>query len=103
MRAVGPLREALRRKLVLRPRHAHLLYLRCTDTQLATLVADYAEADIRPRIHALGDLAAEQAARALRGAGVPPPPPSTTCCWTPPPPTSSPPAALAASPRPAGA
>ena len=72
MRAVGPLREALRRRLVLRPRHLHMPYLRYTDTELAALVADYVGAGVRPRIHALGNLAGQQAARTLSSVGVPP-------------------------------
>jgi hypothetical protein len=72
MRAAGPLREGLRRRLVLRPLHVHLPYLRYTDDELAALVAGYAEAGMRLRIHALGNLAGEQAARILRSVGVPP-------------------------------
>jgi hypothetical protein len=72
MRATGPLREALRRKLVLRPRHLQLPYLRYTDTELAGQVAGYAAAGIRLRIHALGNLAGQQTARTLRDLGVPP-------------------------------
>jgi len=71
MRATGPLREALGRRLVLRPRHLQLPYLRYTDTELAALVAGYVEAGVRPRIHALGNLAGQQAARVLLSLGVP--------------------------------
>jgi predicted amidohydrolase YtcJ len=71
MRAIGPLREALRRRLVLRPRQLRLPYLRYSDAELTALVADYAEAGIRLRIHALGNLAGQQAAQALRAVGVP--------------------------------
>jgi predicted amidohydrolase YtcJ len=67
----GPLREALHRKLVIRPRHVHTPYLRYADTELARLMDRYAAAGIRMRIHALGNLAGEQAARLLRQAGVP--------------------------------
>jgi len=66
LRATGPLREALRRKLVVRPSHLHTPYLRYTDTELAGLVAAYAQAGVRVRIHALGNLAGQQAARVLR-------------------------------------
>jgi predicted amidohydrolase YtcJ len=72
LRAAGPLREALRRKLVIRPPHLHTPYLRYTDTELASLITAYAAAGVRLRIHALGNLAGDQAARALRQAGVPP-------------------------------
>ncbi len=44
MRATGPLREALRRKLILRPGHLHLPYLRYTDAELTELMAAYAAA-----------------------------------------------------------
>jgi predicted amidohydrolase YtcJ len=71
MRAAGPLREAVRRKLILRPRHLHTPYLRYTDTELTDLMAAYAAAGMRLRIHALGNLAVAQAARALRTAGIP--------------------------------
>jgi len=72
LRRPGPLREALRRKLAIGPRHVHTPYLRYTDPELARLMADYAGAGIRMRIHALGNLAGEQAARLLRQVGVPP-------------------------------
>ena len=71
MRAAGPLRESLRRRLVLRPRHIRLPYLRYTDDELSALLAGYVEAGVRPRIHALGNLAGRQAARVLRSLGVP--------------------------------
>ncbi len=72
MRATGPLREALRRKLILRPGHLHLPYLRYTDAELTELMAAYAAAGLRLRIHALGNLAVVRAARSLRAAGIPP-------------------------------
>jgi predicted amidohydrolase YtcJ len=72
LRAPGPLREALRRKLVVRPGHVHTPYLRYTDADLARLMAGYAGAGVRMRIHALGNLAGEQAARLLQQVGVPP-------------------------------
>jgi predicted amidohydrolase YtcJ len=72
LRHPGPLREALRRKLVIRPGHVHTPYLRYTDTELARLMARYAGAGMRMRIHALGNLAGEQAARLLAQVGVPP-------------------------------
>src|SRR6266545_1268755 len=46
MRATGPLREALRRKLILRPGHLHLPYLRYTDAELTELMAAYAAAGL---------------------------------------------------------
>jgi imidazolonepropionase-like amidohydrolase len=72
MRAAGPLREAVRRKVILRPRHVHTPYLRYTDAELTELMAGYADAGVRLRIHALGNLAVAQAARALRAAGISP-------------------------------
>jgi predicted amidohydrolase YtcJ len=72
LRRPGPLREALRRKLVIRPGHVHTPYLRYTDGELARLMAGYAGAGMRMRIHALGNLAGEQAARLLAQVGVPP-------------------------------
>src|SRR6266540_3098509 len=65
LHATGPLREALRRRLVVRPRHLDAPYLRYTDTELASLVAEYANAGVRLRIHALGNLAGAQAPRVL--------------------------------------
>jgi predicted amidohydrolase YtcJ len=72
LRAAGPLREALRRKLAPHPRYLATPYLRYTDAELASLISDYAEAGIRVRIHALGNLAGRQAARSLTSLGVPP-------------------------------
>jgi predicted amidohydrolase YtcJ len=72
LRGPGPLREGLRRKLVIRPAHVHAPYLRYTDGELASLIDAYAGAGIRLRIHALGNLAGEQAARLLQRVGVPP-------------------------------
>jgi predicted amidohydrolase YtcJ len=71
LKGAGPLREALRRKIIAGPRRLHTPYLRYTDADLSDLVADYAAADIRLRIHALGNLAGAQAARVLRQVGVP--------------------------------
>jgi predicted amidohydrolase YtcJ len=72
LRQPGPLREALRRKLVIGPRHVHAPYLRYADAELARLMAGYAAAGVRMRIHALGNLAGEQASRLLWQVGVPP-------------------------------
>ena len=72
LRAAGPLREGLRRKLAIRPGHVATPYLRYTDPELATLVSDYVQAGVRVRIHALGNLAGGQAARVLAQLGVPP-------------------------------
>src|SRR6266498_3175878 len=57
LRAPGPLREAMRRKLAIGP---------------GGLRTPYLDAGIRLRIHALGNLAGEQAARILRKVGAPP-------------------------------
>jgi len=70
LRATGPLREALRRKLAIRPGHLTTPYLRYTDTELANLISDYVDAGVRVRIHALGNHAGGQAARTLARVGV---------------------------------
>ena len=72
LRAAGPLREGLRRKLAVRPGHLATPYLRYTDTELASLVSDYMQAGVRVRIHALGNLAGGQAAHVLARIGAPP-------------------------------
>jgi predicted amidohydrolase YtcJ len=71
-RASGPLREAMRRKLAIGPGGLRTPYLRYTDAELASLAAGYLEAGVRLRIHALGNLAGQQAARVLRTVGAPP-------------------------------
>jgi predicted amidohydrolase YtcJ len=71
LRAAGPLREGLRRKLAVRPGHVATPYLRYTDAELANLVSDYVQAGVRVRIHALGNLAGGQAARVLARIGAP--------------------------------
>jgi predicted amidohydrolase YtcJ len=72
IRGPGPLREAARRKLAVGPGGLRTPYLRYTDAELADLAAAYLDAGIRLRIHALGNLAGEQAARVLRTVGAPP-------------------------------
>jgi len=72
LRAPGPLREAARRKLAVGPGGLRTPYLRYTDAELAGLAAAYLDAGVRLRIHALGNLAGEQAARVLRTVGAPP-------------------------------
>ena len=72
LRAPGPLREAMRRKLAIGPGGLRTPYLRYADAELASLTAAYLDAGIRLRIHALGNLAGEQAARILRKVGAPP-------------------------------
>jgi predicted amidohydrolase YtcJ len=74
LHGLGPLREARRRRLVVHPRQRqlHTPYLRYPDADLEALVAAYAAAGIRVRIHALGNLAGDQAARVLARLGVPP-------------------------------
>ncbi|WP_405139107.1 amidohydrolase [Nocardia sp. NBC_01388] len=69
--ALGPLREALRRRIIPGARHLHTPYLLYTDTELADLISAYVSAGIRPRIHALGNLAAAQTAAVLRQLKVP--------------------------------
>jgi predicted amidohydrolase YtcJ len=75
LHGLGPLREARRRRLVVHPRQRqlHTPYLRYSDADLEAMVAAYAGAGIRVRIHALGNLAGDQAARVLARLGVPPP------------------------------
>jgi len=63
LRGPGPLREAMRRKLSIGPGGLRTPYLRYTDADLASLAAAYLEAGVRLRIHALGNLAGQQAAR----------------------------------------
>jgi hypothetical protein len=70
-RAVGPVREGLRRKVAVRGGHLETPYLRLGDTELTLLLSRYAEAGFRIRLHALGNSAAAQAARALAASGVP--------------------------------
>ena len=72
IRGPGPLREAARRKLAVGHGGLRTPYLRYTDAELAGLAAAYLDAGIRLRIHALGNLAGEQAARVLRTLGAPP-------------------------------
>jgi predicted amidohydrolase YtcJ len=67
----GPLRDALRRRTAVHGRQLHLEYLRYSDPDLTDLLARYLEAGIRPRLHALGNLAVRQAATALRVVGAP--------------------------------
>ncbi len=72
LRAAGPLREAMRRKLAAGPGGLRTPYLRYSDAELAALAGAYLGAGVRLRIHALGNLAGEQAARVLRQVGAPP-------------------------------
>jgi predicted amidohydrolase YtcJ len=71
LRAVGPLREALHRKVSVRGGHLETPYLRYTDTELTNLVSEYVEAGVRVRLHALANLAGAQAARVLGRLAVP--------------------------------
>jgi predicted amidohydrolase YtcJ len=70
-RHIGPLRDALRRHTEVHGRELHVAYLRYTDRALTDLLGQYIESGIRPRLHALGNLAVRQAARALRSIGAP--------------------------------
>lgn len=70
-RAPGPLREGLRRQVRLRGTDLQLPYLRFGDGDLTTVISRYTEDGFRLRLHALGNLAVEQAARALAAAQVP--------------------------------
>jgi hypothetical protein len=81
LRGPGPLREAMRRKLAVGSGGLRTPYLHYTDAELASLAAAYLEAGIRLRIHALGNLAGEQAARILRTVGYRPAAPPSTTCW----------------------
>lgn len=68
-RAFGPIREGMRRKMAFTRGGVELPYLRLTDDALVRVLAAYAEEGIALRIHALGNLAAEQAARAVTKTG----------------------------------
>ena len=70
-RAIGPVREGMRRKVALRGGHLETPYLRFADKELQVLLGRYFEAGFRLRLHALGNLAAAQAARVLTGSGIP--------------------------------
>jgi predicted amidohydrolase YtcJ len=67
----GPFRDALRRRTEVHGRSLHVAYLRYADRELADVLARYLDEGIRPRLHALGNLAARQAATALRTIGAP--------------------------------
>jgi predicted amidohydrolase YtcJ len=67
----GPLRDAMRRRTSVHQRTLRLEYLRYSDRDLAELLSGYLSAGIRPRMHALGNLAVRQAATALRAVGAP--------------------------------
>jgi predicted amidohydrolase YtcJ len=71
-RNVGPLRDALRRRTQLHGREMHVAYLRYADHDLTALLDQFLDAGIRVRMHALGNLAARQAAQALRTIGAAP-------------------------------
>ena len=70
-RSLGPVRAGLRRKVALRGGRLETPYLRFGDEELTLLLSRYGEAGFRIRLHALGNLAAAQAARALAAAGIP--------------------------------
>lgn len=71
-RSLAPLRDEAQRGVSLRDRHLHTSALRYRDDELARLLADHAAAGHRVRVHALGNLAVEQATRVLAEVGVPP-------------------------------
>jgi predicted amidohydrolase YtcJ len=71
-RNVGPLRDAMSRPARIHGRDLTVDYLRYTDRDLAALLARFVADGVRPRLHALGNLAARQAAAALREIGAPP-------------------------------
>jgi predicted amidohydrolase YtcJ len=62
----------MRRKLAIGRGGLRTPYLRYADAELAALAAAYLDAGVQLRIHALGNLASEQAARVLRTVGAPP-------------------------------
>jgi predicted amidohydrolase YtcJ len=70
LRAPGQLRAGMRRKIMLRGGRLQTPYLRFGDAELTDLLGSYAAAGFRLRLHALGNLAAAQAARALCAAGI---------------------------------
>jgi len=71
-RHFGPLRDALRRRTRLHGRRLDIAYLRYPDHALTGLLDQYLAAGFRVRMHALGNLAARQAAQALRTVGAAP-------------------------------
>lgn len=71
VRGWGPLREALGRRVRFSGGGLELRYLRYDDRALIDVLAGYAQAELRVRLHAVGNLAVRQAAKALRAAGVP--------------------------------
>lgn len=70
-RALGPIREGLRREIAFTGGGIELPYLRFDDATLVRVLAAYAAEGFALRLHTLGNLAAAQAARALTEAGVP--------------------------------
>lgn len=71
-RHVGPLRDALRRRTRLHGWQLDVAYLRYGDSALAALLDGYLAHGFRVRMHALGNLAARQAAQAVRTVGAAP-------------------------------
>jgi len=71
VRGCGPLREAAGRRVHVGGEGLTLRYLRYDDRALVDVLAGYAQAGLRVRLHAVGNLAVRQAAKALRTAGVP--------------------------------
>ncbi|WP_225730255.1 MULTISPECIES: amidohydrolase family protein [unclassified Nocardia] len=70
-RGCGPVREGMRQAVRMRAGRVRMPYLRYTDAELRETLAAYATSGFRIRLHALGNLAATQAALALRAVGVP--------------------------------
>jgi predicted amidohydrolase YtcJ len=71
-RHVGPLRDALRRRTRIHGRQLEVAYLRYPDQVLTSLLDQYLAAGFRVRMHALGNLAARQAAQTLSRVGAAP-------------------------------
>ncbi|MGI5238490.1 amidohydrolase [Dactylosporangium sp. CA-139066] len=72
VRNVGPLRDAMHRPARVHGGELRVEYLRYPDRELADVLARFVAAGVRPRLHALGNLAVRQAATALRTIGAPP-------------------------------
>jgi len=67
----GPLRETIGRRVRFGGGGLELRYLRYDDRTLIDVLAGYAQAGLRVRLHAVGNLAVRQAAQALRTVGLP--------------------------------
>lgn len=70
-KSIGALRNAMTRKVHLHGLELHTPYLRFKDVELRKIIDEYASAGFRLRLHALGNLAVEQATRILKQTDLP--------------------------------